>query len=506
MKFNVGGGDGLRSVTAPLRVAATNPPPSGNNGGVRLLIPLLSVAAATLLAKFLGVGVTVTTLLLLMAVVIASLFGLLPGFLAAVFGGLSLNVVFLEPSSQLGFETSEDAVSVAVFLVVSIVVGILVSRDRVSRRQAELGQLEAQLRVDISNRLLRGEPVDDVVATATQDIADIYDLAACTLTASGITSVVTRPVAPGRKVTVRSDEASVEVVTRQGHPLTPATEDQLASLTSALGLIFERAELERLANEARVDAEVNRARAAFFAAAGHNLRTPLTSVSASVSALINSGDVLDDDEQAQLLGTIRDETARLERMVAKVLSQTLIRGADIVPDPEPVDLGGMVQVAIGRLGPAADARNIQLDLPPEVGPLWLDLTMLEQILLNLLENAVRFAPDGSTITVRARQLDTAVELQVVDHGPGVDPADTEAIFTEFHRSGSRTEGEGTGLGLAIVAALVTAHHGRTWCEPTPGGGATFVVQFPLGDPTSSAQLLDDHTPGGVGQSDSVGPL
>jgi two-component system, OmpR family, sensor histidine kinase KdpD len=294
---------------------------------------------------------------------------------------------------------------------------------------------------------------------------------------------------------IRSDEACLEVVTRNGHPLSPAAEDLLASLISALGLIFERTELERSANDARVDAEVNRARAAFFAAAGHNLRTPLTSVSASVSALINSGDVLDPQEQAQLLATIRAETARLERMVAKVLSQSLIRGADIVPDPEPVDLGGMVQVAVGRLGPAADACNIQLDLPPEVGPLRLDLTMLEQILLNLLENAVRYAPDGSTITVRATQLDDAVQLRVIDRGPGVDPADAEVIFTEFHRSGSRTEGEGTGLGLAIVAALVSAHDGRCWCEATPGGGATFVVQFPLDDPGASVERHDDSTPG-----------
>jgi len=458
---------------------------------VRFLIPLVSVALATLLARVLGVDALVTAMLLLMAVVVAALFGTMSGVVAAGLGGLSLNLVFFEPSARLGVETYDDLVSLTVFVVVAVVVGALVSRDRASRRQAELGHREAHLRIDITNRLIRAEPTSEVVKEAAREIATIYELASCTLTTAGITAVATQPLPAGRTVMVHSDEATVEAVTSANSPLSPAAEDLLASLTTALGLVFVRAKLERTASDARVDAEVNRARAAFFAAAGHNLRTPLTSVSASVSALIDSGDVLHESDKAQLLETIRDETARLERMVAKVLSQTLIRGADLVPDPEPVDLGGMVQVAIGRLGPTADAKRIELQLPPEVGPLWLDLTMLEQILLNLLENAVRFAPDDSTVTVSAEQSGSHVDLRVMDHGPGVDPDDTEAIFTEFHRSGSRTEGEGTGLGLAIVAALVAAQNGEVWCEATPGGGATFVVRFPLGEPALGEPALGE---------------
>ena len=482
------------------RACATTSPLNGNNGGVRLLVAITAVVTATVLAQVLGVDEVVTALLLMVAVVMAAMLGTVPGVVAAVLGGLSLNLVFYEPAPGVSIETSDDVVSLVVFLVIASLVGILVSRERTSRHLARLGQLEAQLRIDTTNRLFLGEPTTAVVQSTAESIATIFDLAACTLTTAGTTAMASRPLRPGRTVLVRSDEASVQAVTSTGRGLSADAEDVLAALTSALGLVFVRADLERSASEARVDAEVNRARAAFFAAAGHNLRTPLTSVSASVSALIDSGDLLDDDEQAQLLGTIRDETARLERMVAKVLSQTLIRGADIVPDPEPVDLGGMAQVAIGRLGPTANAKRFDLQLPPDVGPLWLDVTMLEQILLNLLENAVRFAPDGSTITVAAEQSGSHVDLRVIDHGPGVKPDDTEAIFTEFHRSGSRTEGEGTGLGLAIVAALVAAHNGQAWCEATPGGGATFVVRFPL---AQQPQPDDGH---GSNTPDSVGPL
>lgn len=466
---------------------------------MRLLVSVAAIALATVLAQVLGVNSVVTALLLLVAVVMVSMLGTVPGLVAAVLGGLSLIVVFYDPAPGVSIETSDDVVSLVVFVVIASLVGTLVSRERISRHQARLGQLEAQLRIDITNRLLLGEPTTEVVQSAAESIATIFDLSSCTLTTAGTTAMATQPLRPGRTVVVRSDKAAVEAVTSAANALTPAGEDVLAALTSAMGLVFVRADLERSANEARVDAEVNRARAAFFAAAGHNLRTPLTSVSASVAALLDSGDHLNDDEQAQLLGTIRDETARLERMVAKVLSQTRIRGADIVPDPEPVDLGGMVQVAIGRLGPAASDRHFDLRLPPDVGPLWLDVTMLEQILLNLLENAVRFAPDGSTITISAEQSGSHVDLRVVDHGPGVNPDDAEAIFTEFFRSGSRTEGEGTGLGLAIVAALVDAHNGQAWCEATPGGGATFVVRFPLAQQPQPFDGHNSNTP------DSVGP-
>jgi len=466
---------------------------------VRYIIAPLTVAAAASAALAVNADEVVTALLLLVAVVLSALFGRVAGVTASVLGALVLDVVFTTPARRISLNANEDILSLVVFLVIALVVGTLVARNRVARRQTLLGESEARLRSDVTGRLLRGEPTASVVQATADAIVTTFELSSCTLTTVGVTATTTTSRRIGRSVSVHTDEASAEVVAAADRPLTHAAENTLTALISALGVLFARAELERSASEARIDAEVNRARAAFFAAAGHNLRTPLASVTASVSALLDSGDLLSTADQRQLLETIRDETSRLARMVSKVLSQSLIRGSDLNPEREPVDLGGMAQVAVGRLGPAAGNHVIDLDIPTDLGPLWLDVTMLEQILLNLLENAVRFAPAGSTITIAAERNTDVVDLRVIDHGPGVDEAERDLVFTEFHRSASRTEGEGTGLGLAIVRALAAAHGGSTWCEPTPGGGATFVTRFPLAGtqtspPDPNGQALPAHPP------------
>lgn len=452
---------------------------------MRLFVGLVAVATGSLVAYGIGADTTVAALLLLVAVVGAAMFGWQSGVVAALLGAVALNLWFVEPRSGLSVGNLDDVVGLVVFTLIALVVATLVGRERSARRQANLGEQEARLRVEITDLLLRGQPTDLVVATTAEAITDMFGLCSCTLTTAGTTISTDRPQRrAGRVVTVRTDEAVVEAVTSVEEPLTSAGEDVLAALTSSLGLLFERTELQRQADDARVDAEVNRARAAFFAAAGHNLRTPLTSVGAAVSTLLDQRDALDASSEQELLEMIRDETSRLSRMVSKVLSQSLVRSSDLVPELEPVDLEGMVQVAVRRLGPTASGHDLVLDVPADLGQLSADVTMLEQILLNLLENAVRFAPPGSPITIAARRVDDDVLLRVVDHGPGVVEADRASIFDEFQRSGTSTESEGAGLGLAIVRAMVDAHGGSTWCEETPGGGATFVVRLPLDEARS----------------------
>jgi two-component system sensor histidine kinase KdpD len=467
---------------------------------VNLLAAPAAVAVAVLLARLAGADEVAAALLLLTAVVLCALLGRLPGVLAAVLAAISLNLLFIAPTQELSLGSRDDIIGLIVFTVIAVTVATLVTRERAARRTASLGEQEARLRVEVTDQLLGGTPSEEVLAAAAGAIADMFDLASCRLTATGIEATAHRDRREGQVVTVRTDEATVVAHASANQPLDSTAEDMLAALVSSLGLVFARAEMERATTEARLVAEVNRARAAFFAAAGHNLRTPLASVTASVSTLLDSRELLDDRQEHQLLETIRDETDRLARMVSKVLAQSRARGTDLRPDRQPIDLEGMVQVAVGRLGPAAADHHIDLDIPAELGPLWLDVTMLEQILLNLLENAVRYSPGDAPITVTAHRGEHEIDLRVIDRGPGVPADEHVAIFDEFYRSGARTEEEGTGLGLAIVRAMVAAQDGRVWCEDTPGGGATFVVRFPLGAPP-------DDEPGSesAGAPPRVGP-
>jgi two-component system sensor histidine kinase KdpD len=229
--------------------------------------------------------------------------------------------------------------------------------------------------------------------------------------------------------------------------------------------------------EARMAGELSQTRAAFFAAAGHNLRTPLASVTTSVDALLSPTATLDDAERRELLETVRDETDRLSRLVSKVLELSRIRSGELDVRREAVDLPGLTQSAVRRLGPLADGHAFDLDLPDDL-EVELDALLTEQILLNTLENAAKFSPPGAPISVVARAVDDAVELRIIDHGPGIPPEDRERVFDEFYRGGDRRATAGTGLGLAIVKALTEAQRGAAHLEVTDGGGTTLVLTFP----------------------------
>ena len=164
------------------------------------------------------------------------------------------------------------------------------------------------------------------------------------------------------------------------------------------------------------------------------------------------------------------------------LELSRIRAGALEVEPERVDIADLVQHAVRRLRPIARAHRVRLDVDDDLPPVSLDVTMAEQILLNLLENALRFAPPGSEIVVGAHVLAPSdpdeIELRVADHGPGVPAEARDRIFEEFQSAETRPDRSGTGLGLAIVRALVVAHGGSVRYEDTPGGGATFVCTFP----------------------------
>ncbi len=247
----------------------------------------------------------------------------------------------------------------------------------------------------------------------------------------------------------------------------------------------QRAEAEaiRMAAEARTAAEIERHRAAFFAAAGHNLRTPLTSLRTAAATLACHRRSLSEAEFDRLAKAVVDETTRLEHLVNRVLQVARIQATAVVPAPEIVDLVGVAQTTIGRV----DERGVivELDVDEPSPPLVLDSLLVEQALLNLVENAVEFAPEDSTVRVEGRHVGRdGYELRVIDHGPGVPSEQRELIFREFH-SGRRPDGStSTGLGLSIATSLVAAQGGAIRLDDTIGGGATFtiVLRPPTGSP------------------------
>jgi two-component system sensor histidine kinase KdpD len=274
-------------------------------------------------------------------------------------------------------------------------------------------------------------------------------------------------VAIGTLVAVESERhRSAEHRTRE----LEALNEELARLDA------ERAQLAEEANRVRVLEQVDEQRAALLRSVSHDLRTPLATIRAVVTDLRDGAVNYSEATRAELLDSVGSESERLDRLVANLLSMSRIEAGALKPDRQAADLGELVNDRVRRLGSLFEHVRMQVDLPADLPLVDGDYSQLDQVVTNLLENAARHAPVGSTVRIAARPVGSMVELEVADEGIGVPDYLRRRIFEPFRRG----EGsESSGIGLAICKAVVEAHDGSIAVVDSPGGGATFVVRLPV---------------------------
>ena len=252
--------------------------------------------------------------------------------------------------------------------------------------------------------------------------------------------------------------------------------DEVEALNQRLNqLAAERSALEAEASKAHVLARVDEQRAALLRSVSHDLRTPLATIRA-VATDLRDGAEYDDATRSELLNTVCDETERLDRIVANLLSLSRIEAGSLTPDRQAVPVDELVADRVRRLRPLFSHVRVQVEVAHDLPLVDADYTQLDLVLTNLLENAARHAPEGSTLRIAARRRDDAVELRIADEGIGVPEYARSTIFEPF-RQGER--GGSSGVGLAICKAIVEAHGGTIGVERTVGGGATFVLTVPV---------------------------
>jgi two-component system sensor histidine kinase KdpD len=229
----------------------------------------------------------------------------------------------------------------------------------------------------------------------------------------------------------------------------------------------------------RIDAleRMDRHHQTLLRSVSHDLRTPLTAIRAAADEL--EGDLHDDAARRRLSRLVSTEAARLDRLVGNLLGLARIEGGTRALRVDLVDVGALVAAGAGRARQLAPGTAIEVTSTGDVPAVRADVALLEQVVANLLENALRHSDErGVRIVVDARP--TTVRLAVADHGPGVPPEDRARVFEPF-RSGANPGG--SGLGLAVCKAVVELHGGTISVHDTAGGGATFVVELPLSPPT-----------------------
>jgi two-component system, OmpR family, sensor histidine kinase KdpD len=250
----------------------------------------------------------------------------------------------------------------------------------------------------------------------------------------------------------------------------------LGMFAAQIALALERAQTVEDEQRAKLEIETERLRSALLSSVSHDLRTPLAVIKGAATALLESFDELSAGRRQEYMETISEEANRLNQLVRNLLNMTALEAHTLRVDKEWHLLEEVIGVALTRLAESLKERPVEVAIPSDA--LWvpLDASLIEQVFINLVENAIMYAPGTSAIEIRARRVENEVEIEVADHGPGIPLGEEQSVFAKFHRAAS-TAG-GMGLGLTICKGIVTVHGGRIWCENRAGGGAVFRFVLP----------------------------
>jgi two-component system sensor histidine kinase KdpD len=260
-------------------------------------------------------------------------------------------------------------------------------------------------------------------------------------------------------------------------------EDQvlLTSFANQAALALERGRLAEEAAKAAALAESDQLKSALLAAVSHDLRTPLAVTKASVSSLLDPSVQWTVAERDDFLRAIDEETDRLTMLVGNLLDLSRIEGGVLKPDKEWYDVAELIEDVATRLGPnaARGAQRIVTDVQPDLPIVLFDYVEIAQVVMNLGENALKYSPSGTEVTLGARLIQNEVEMSIGDQGPGIPIREQSRIFEKFHRIDATSRIPGSGIGLAISKGLVEAHGGRIWVESELGRGSTFRFTLPI---------------------------
>lgn len=277
------------------------------------------------------------------------------------------------------------------------------------------------------------------------------------------------------------------VVPESGTPMGRGARTLVELLAEQAGEALERADLAERHDAVRAEVEAERLRTALLSSLSHDLRTPLGSIEGAASTLLDDGGTLAPEVRRLLAQTILEESRRMTRLVTNLLDMVRVESGTLAVQKAWQPLEEALGVALLRMDERLSNRIVETQLPADLPFVPIDELLIEQVFVNLLENAIKYTPPDSPIVIAARRADGAVLVEVADRGPGVAESSRELVFHKFHRGGGdgATKPAGAGLGLTICRGIITAHGGRIWVDPREGGGAVFRFTLPLeGPPTT----------------------
>ena len=444
-----------------------------------------------------------------------------PAILNSLLSVLAFDFCFVPPRWSFTVEEAKYLVTFAVMFLVAVVIGHLAS---VIRRQAEAARLQERQTAAmhaLSRQLAGTRGVEKILQAAVQQISEIFECRVVALlpddkgklrTAAGDLSAVfhrdilkelgvaqwtyeagrmagwgtqTIPESPILYVPLPASQGAIGVLALR--PRDPEAENWLLpeqlrlrfleSLAKQVALALEVERLEKSGLAAQVAMENERLRTSLLSAVTHDLQTPLAAIMGSTTSLLQGR--LPAQVTQEMLTNIYDETERLSRLVNNLLNMAKLESGSLKLKKELQPLEEVVGAALNHLERRLAERPVKVSLPADLPMVPLDGALAEEIFINLLENALRYTPAGSPISISATVAGDDLEVEVADCGPGFAPEDLDKIFEMYYRGSTGQDLTGYGLGLSICRAIVEAHGGRTWALNRDGGGAAVRFTLPL---------------------------
>ncbi len=461
----------------------------------------------------------------LLAVVIASIaFGFLPALMTAVLSVLAYDFFFVPPFYQLAGFAPEYAITFLGLLLVSVITSTLVSRERLLTRATQRRADQVTQLYELSRDLAAAVDLMDVMGTVGKHITRTF----------GCDMVIFLPkdgrlalnASSAGAVLDASELPAAEWAFQQGRPaghhtgtfsyasyryfpletssgkigvlgvhlagmkqeLHPEQMHQLGVYVTKAASAIERALLAEEASQAEILRATEKLQTALLNSISHDLRTPLASITGVLSSLRMDEDWLDPQTRRELVETAFDEAERLNRLVGNLLDMTRLEAGSIKLSLQPCDIQDVIGSALNSLSSRLGTRQVQVDLAPDLPLIALDFVLINQVIINLLDNAVKYSPEPEPIYIRALQHGDTFQVEIEDHGPGIPEEDLDHIFEKFYRVKRFENVVGTGLGLSICKGIIEVHGGKIWAENRSAGGVKMAFTLPFrSDPVATRE-------------------
>ena len=490
--------------------------PSGR--WIRYLPSLIAVMVAT------GIGgmmhpmfgdVNLVMVYLLAVVVVAVRWGRGPAILTSLLSVATFDFFFIQPQMTFVVYDAEYILTFVVLLIVGLVISNLAAQAREQAQAAQQRQVQTAALYDLSKQLAGTAGLPAVLDVIIRFVTETFAQRAGVLLAEN-NKLTLRAASIG--LSISPDEMAVaNWVFSQGHPAGRGTDTLPASNASyfplktaqgtvgVLGIVFEnpedrlspeqrrfleasaslcalaieRTELADQARQMQLMQETEKLQTALLNSISHDLRTPLASITGALSSLRGDAPFLDEPTRSELTRTALDEAERLNRLVGNLLDMTRLEANTVKVTKELCDVQDVIGVALQEVEKRLGDRQVIIDVPEDTPPTPMDLVLIARVMVNLLDNAIKYSPPGEPVEIRVRGNHSEVQFSVADRGEGIPPEDLSRIFDKFYRVERPDNAVGTGLGLSISRGIVEAHGGHIWAENRFGKGTIVLFRLPL---------------------------